>query len=139
MTKSKPQQYKIIDALNDYVAILIQPLSEMIEVDPEIAAKCQNEGLVVGVGPEVNRNLEDSQRINPGDKVVVRGNKYQRIEIGTGCYAGKSIIMVHKVDMVFRHSHHDPALHVFTDTWTEQDTEQARANVGLAYSAGLVI
>ena len=128
--KAEPKRLKKIDALNDYIVIWLSQLEiNGVELPDETKAKMRNEGIVIGVGPDVNKGQYHdyngtSNQINLGDRIVVRSNKYQMINPQSGVYAGEEIILVHKLDMVYRHSKHDPAKFLFLDVWSAEDSTQ---------------
>lgn len=88
---------KRIDALNDYVAIMMIPLAPKgVIVDAAIEAKYTNEGVVVGLGPDAGN------QVKLGDRVIVRQSNYQVVKPEAGDYKGKNIILAHKLDLVLR-------------------------------------
>ncbi len=93
-------QLKKIDCLNDVVAILRDiEAPEHLQVDKETLESLKsnsNEGVVVGVGPEVGDG------VSPGDLVVFRNTKYMSLAPETGCYANKSIILARKIDLLVK-------------------------------------
>ena len=134
-----PQKLKKIDALNDYIALLVKPVSTAdFELTEEAKAKFSNEGVVIGIGPEVNHGnigtatwdyTGTDNEIKLGDRLVVRGNRYQQITPKSGVYADQIIIMVHKLDMVLRHSRATAGEFDFYAAWAEDDTNNVRNEV----------
>lgn len=81
-----------VDCLNDYVAILLAPSSDVLKVDE----RYKNEGMVVGVGPDV------MGAVNVGDFVTIRQNNYTVLKPDDGPYAGLTVALVHKPDLITR-------------------------------------
>jgi hypothetical protein len=129
-----PIKLKKVDVLNDYLAILLGTPNTDLQLPEGAEAKFNNEGLVVGVGPDVNKGLAHNYTgddvIKIGDHVAIRSNKYTLIETKSGCYEGRRIAMVHKPDLIYRHTRADPQKHQFVDVWDATDHEDAiKANL----------
>ena len=131
-----PKRLKKIDACNDYVIIWLSAFEvDGVELPEETKAKLKNEGVVIGLGPDVNKgpahNYQGTEHeIILGDRVVIRSNKYNMINPQHGPYAGQDIVLVHKLDLVYRHSKHNPEKYQFSDSWDAADTnEAAKANL----------
>ena len=94
---------KILHPFNDYVAIMRDiKIPEGIELPKESLEKMSNEGIVIGIGPDAKEFVE------LGDVVVFqRAGKKLTITPETGCYADKSLVMVHYSDLVLSIRHSD--------------------------------
>ena len=93
---------KRLHPLNDYVAVMRTiEMPDGIEIPAESMEKMSNEGVVVGVGP----GYDD---IKVGD-VVVFQPKARKLAISpeSGCYGGKTIVLMHSADLVLKVKHSD--------------------------------
>lgn len=130
--KVGPKELKQIDVFNDYVAIWLAPIEVAgLEIPAETQDKMKNEGVVIGVGPDANKGLAHDYRntdneIKLGDHVVIRSNKYMAIEPKSGIYRDDQIVMVHKLDLVYRHMRHDESKYIFVTKWSGEDTDKVR-------------
>lgn len=97
----------IISVLNDYVAVIPHPKSDV--VDAEADYKYKNEGTVAGIGPDV-----PSSWLQVGDEVVFRQNKYLMVKPDSGKYEGMDILFIHKPDLVLVNHKSDPK-YIFVD------------------------
>lgn len=85
-----------VDCLNDYLAILMEgEFNTSLDIQTSEMNKYKNVGSVVGIGPGVKVN-----KIELGDKVIVRKNTYLTMTPEEGSYAGKAMFMVREPDLV---------------------------------------
>lgn len=90
------KQYKKIQALGDWIAVVPAPMQAgEIIVDEATAAKYSTEGIVIGAGP-------DAKVVSVGDKVIFRPSKYMEIEPEGGSYAGSKILMMRPFDVLIK-------------------------------------
>lgn len=87
-----------IDALNDIVAVFKIPVlnDSGLEIPEETAQQLSNEGVVVGIGDDA-RGV-----IDIGDYVIFRPNRYVELHPESGGYAGKTVILARKLDILVK-------------------------------------
>jgi hypothetical protein len=86
---------KRIDCLNDYVAIIAEKVSDVVDVD-STKNKFKCEGVICGLGTAIPEHLN----LQLGERVVFRQNTYQVFKTSTEDYKGKEIILVRTADFI---------------------------------------
>jgi len=85
-----------IDALNDYVAIVrTVELPEGIDLPEDQVKEISNEGVVVGVGPDV-------KGIEIGDRIIFQPKRYIAMTPQSGGYKGREVIIGRMMDCMVR-------------------------------------
>jgi hypothetical protein len=96
--KTEETVVRKVRPFNDYLAVMIaRPSKTLVIQEPEKTRRA-SEGYVVGIGPDVPA----AQAISLGDKVMVRGSTYEALKPEEGGYKDRTIIMVHKADLVLK-------------------------------------
>jgi len=100
-------QLKKINALNDYVAVMkVIEVPEGVEIDSEALKDMSNEGIVVGIGPDVV-DSKGNNVVELGDRVIVGTKRYLAITPASGGYENQTVIMARKLDLVAKIGHAD--------------------------------
>jgi hypothetical protein len=91
-------QLKKINVVGEYVAVMRAiNMPEGIAVDQQAMEKLSNEGVVVGIGPEV-----DFMNVSLGDRVILLKKTYLTMCPASGGYEGKYVTIVKKSDIVVK-------------------------------------
>lgn len=88
-------ELKEINALNDYIAVMREiDIPDGVEIDKEQLESLSNEGVVVGKGGDVG------DIVNVGDRIIFAKKRYLELKPASGCYEGKTILLIRKLDAV---------------------------------------
>lgn len=88
-------KYTRIYTVGDYVAVVNVPMTSTIELTEEALKSFSNEGVVVGLGPDVR-----NKGVVVGDNVVIASRKYLAIQPESGEYKDKNVWIMSIRDVI---------------------------------------
>lgn len=92
---SETIKLKPLRTFNDYVAVIRDiAVPDGMEIAQEMLQKISNEGVVCGIGPDIQG------RVELGDKVIFAKKLYLEMQPESGNYAGRSVVILKMADLL---------------------------------------